>query len=221
MTTIQTTTYCQELQITGILDKIDEYRRNWFQHLQRVFKGSHPRCVGKHNISKTAVEIVFNTTVLQRVPQNRIPLISYYYRPQGRRTIGRPKKRWREQLLFWRRNGSKGPILDVYDDNDHKNIVKHAVFLQQCKRDAVTVFLFKGAFWTSRLCRSYLQGSGIINRVACTSQCWALLHTTTPECRLFEDHTSRDFRLLLTYPHPSLLSCLPVPVNPGFYWTAP
>ena len=25
-----------ELQITGILDKIDEYRRNWFQHLQRM-----------------------------------------------------------------------------------------------------------------------------------------------------------------------------------------
>jgi len=24
----------RELQITGILDKIDEYRRNWFQHLQ-------------------------------------------------------------------------------------------------------------------------------------------------------------------------------------------
>ena len=28
------------------------------------FKVSHPRCVGEHNISKTAVEIVFNTTVL-------------------------------------------------------------------------------------------------------------------------------------------------------------
>ena len=25
-----------ELHITGILDKIDEYRRNWFQHLQRM-----------------------------------------------------------------------------------------------------------------------------------------------------------------------------------------
>ena len=25
----------RELQITGILDKIDEYRRNWFQHLER------------------------------------------------------------------------------------------------------------------------------------------------------------------------------------------
>ena len=26
----------RELHITGILDKIDEYRRNWFQHLQRM-----------------------------------------------------------------------------------------------------------------------------------------------------------------------------------------
>jgi len=57
----------RKLQITGILDKIDEYRRNWFHHLQRM-------------------------------PQSRIPLKSYYYRPQGRRTIGRPKKSWREQL---------------------------------------------------------------------------------------------------------------------------
>ena len=57
----------RELQITGIIDKIDEYRQNRFQHLQRM-------------------------------TQNRIPLKSYYYRPQGRRTIGRPKKRWREQL---------------------------------------------------------------------------------------------------------------------------
>ena len=56
-----------ELQVTGILDKIDGYRRNWLLHLQRM-------------------------------PQNRIRLKSYHYRPQGRRTIGRPKKRWREQL---------------------------------------------------------------------------------------------------------------------------
>ena len=49
------------------VDKIDEYGRNWFLHLQRV-------------------------------PQDRIPLKSYHYRPQGRKTIGRPKKRWREQL---------------------------------------------------------------------------------------------------------------------------
>src|SRR5215813_2474009 len=52
----------RELQITCILDKIDEYRLNWFLHLQRR-------------------------------PQTRIPLKSYHYRTQGRRTIGRPKKR--------------------------------------------------------------------------------------------------------------------------------
>jgi hypothetical protein len=57
----------RELQITDILDKIDEYRRNWSQHLQRM-------------------------------PQNRIPLKSYHYIRKGRRTIGRPKKRWEEQL---------------------------------------------------------------------------------------------------------------------------
>jgi hypothetical protein len=35
---------------------------------------------------------------LQRMPQNRIALKSYHYSPQGKRTIGRPKKRRREQL---------------------------------------------------------------------------------------------------------------------------
>jgi len=54
----------RELKITGILDKIDEYRLNWHLHLQRM-------------------------------PQHPILLKSYHYRPQGRSTIGRPKKRWR------------------------------------------------------------------------------------------------------------------------------
>ena len=57
----------REIKITGILDKIDEYRLNWHLHLQRM-------------------------------PHNRILLKSYHYGPQGRRTIGRPKKLWREQL---------------------------------------------------------------------------------------------------------------------------
>jgi hypothetical protein len=57
----------RELQTECILDKIDEYGRNWLLHLQRM-------------------------------SQNRIPLKSYHYRPQGKRTIGKPKKRWREQL---------------------------------------------------------------------------------------------------------------------------
>jgi hypothetical protein len=74
-----------ELQTDCILDKIDEYRRTWLLHLQRM-------------------------------PQNRIPLKSYLYSPQGKKTIGRPKKRWRQQL--WRRNGPNGPTLDVYDDDE-------------------------------------------------------------------------------------------------------
>ena len=57
----------RELRIKGILDKRDEYRRNWLSHLQRM-------------------------------PQNRIPLKSYHTIPQERSAIGRPKKRWREQL---------------------------------------------------------------------------------------------------------------------------
>jgi hypothetical protein len=57
----------RELQTDYILDKIDEYRRNWLLHLQKM-------------------------------PQNRIPLKSYHYCPQGKRTTGRPKKLWREQL---------------------------------------------------------------------------------------------------------------------------
>ena len=59
----------KELRITSILDKIDEYRKKWLLHI-----------------------------LVQRMPQNRIPLKSYNYRPQGRRSIGRPKKHWREQL---------------------------------------------------------------------------------------------------------------------------
>jgi hypothetical protein len=57
----------RELQTDIILDKRDEYTRNWLLHLQRM-------------------------------PQNRIPLKSFHYSPQGKRTIGRLKKRWREQL---------------------------------------------------------------------------------------------------------------------------
>jgi hypothetical protein len=56
-----------ELQTECILDKIDEYRRNWLLDLQEM-------------------------------QQNRIPIKSYHHSPQGKRTIGRPKKRWREQL---------------------------------------------------------------------------------------------------------------------------
>jgi hypothetical protein len=56
------------------------------------------------------------------MPQHRIPLKLYPYSPQGKRTVGRPKKRWREQLYLWRRNGPNGPTLDVDDDNDDDGV---------------------------------------------------------------------------------------------------
>jgi hypothetical protein len=67
---------------------------------------------------------------LQSMPQNRIPLKAYHYRPQGKRTAGRSKKRLREQLQLWRRNGSKGPNLDVYDDDKREKKKKKSLFLQ-------------------------------------------------------------------------------------------
>jgi len=81
-------------------------------------------------------------------------MIYMYVYPQGRRTIVRPKKRWREQLYLWRRNGSKGPILDVYDDDD---ILCYAVTVCLCmlcgsrNKDssfphATIIFSFLGAF---------------------------------------------------------------------------
>jgi len=37
---------------------------------------------------------------VQRMDINRIPKQALRYRPKGRRNIGRPKKRWRDQLNF-------------------------------------------------------------------------------------------------------------------------
>jgi hypothetical protein len=37
---------------------------------------------------------------VQRVDRNRIPRQALRYRPEGRRNVGRPKKRWRDQLHF-------------------------------------------------------------------------------------------------------------------------
>ncbi|PSN30039.1 putative uncharacterized transposon-derived protein F52C9.6 [Blattella germanica] len=33
-----------------------------------------------------------------RMPYNRLPQMIFHYRPDGRRDIGRPRKRWKDQL---------------------------------------------------------------------------------------------------------------------------
>jgi len=37
---------------------------------------------------------------VQRMETNRLPRLALKYRPEGRQNIGRPKKRWRDQLHF-------------------------------------------------------------------------------------------------------------------------
>ena len=37
---------------------------------------------------------------VQRMDTNRIPKQAIQYKPKGRRNIGRPRKRWRDQLHF-------------------------------------------------------------------------------------------------------------------------
>jgi len=37
---------------------------------------------------------------IQRMDRNRLPRQALKYRPEGRRNIGRPKKKWRDQLHF-------------------------------------------------------------------------------------------------------------------------
>jgi hypothetical protein len=37
---------------------------------------------------------------VQRMDTNRMPRQALKYKPEGRRNVGRPKKRWRDQLHF-------------------------------------------------------------------------------------------------------------------------
>jgi len=37
---------------------------------------------------------------IQRMHTNRIPKQALQYKPKGRRNIGRPRKRWRDQFHF-------------------------------------------------------------------------------------------------------------------------
>jgi len=37
---------------------------------------------------------------VQRMDTNRLPKQVLHYKPKGRRTVGRPRKRWRDQLHF-------------------------------------------------------------------------------------------------------------------------
>ena len=65
---------------------------------------------------------------VQRMDTSRIPKQALQYRPKGRRNIGRPKKRWRDQLHFEDQGTGNTlrcviPVVCVTNDRE-KNVVK-------------------------------------------------------------------------------------------------
>jgi hypothetical protein len=57
---------------------------------------------------------------IQRMDTNRIPKQALQYKPKGRRHIGRPWKRWRDQFHFEdTRNRNQTLILPEHDDDDN------------------------------------------------------------------------------------------------------
>ena len=44
--------------------------------------------------------ILYLFIYIQRMDTNRIPKQALQYKPKGRRHVGRPRKRWRDQLHF-------------------------------------------------------------------------------------------------------------------------
>ena len=50
---------------------------------------------------------------------NRIPKQDLQYKPTGRRNIGRPRKRWRDQFYFEDKKREIHLILHEHDDDDN------------------------------------------------------------------------------------------------------
>ena len=58
---------------------------------------------------------------VQRMDRNRIPKEALRYRTKGRRNIGRPKKRWRDQLNLGIKEQETRLTLHEHDDDDDEN----------------------------------------------------------------------------------------------------
>ena len=64
---------------------------------------------------------------VQRMDTNRIPRQALKYRPEGRRNIGRPKKRWRDQPHF--KEQGTHLTLNEHDDDDDNSMRLNTVSL--------------------------------------------------------------------------------------------
>ena len=54
---------------------------------------------------------------VQRMDRNRLPRQALKYRPEGRRNIGRPKKRWRDHSTLRTKEQGTHLTLNEHDDD--------------------------------------------------------------------------------------------------------
>ena len=88
-------------------DDDDEETQRFFRHLlgiTKLDKGKN-QCIreetGAENIVKEIKQYQEKWLQhVQRMDTNRIPKQALQYKPKGRRHIGRPRKRWRDQFHF-------------------------------------------------------------------------------------------------------------------------
>jgi hypothetical protein len=60
---------------------------------------------------------------VKRMETNRLPKQALQYKPKGRRNIGRPRKRWRDQLHLRIKEQETCLILQEHDDDDDESLL--------------------------------------------------------------------------------------------------
>ena len=63
---------------------------------------------------------------VQRMDTNRLPKQALQYKPKGRKNIGRPRKRWRDQLHLEDQGTGTHLTLQEHDDDDYFILPAHA-----------------------------------------------------------------------------------------------
>ena len=87
--------------------RLEAAQMKFFRHLLGItkFDKEKNQCIKEKTGAQTIVKEVKQYQKkwlqhVQRMYRNRLPRQALKYRPEGRRNIGRPKKRWRDQLHF-------------------------------------------------------------------------------------------------------------------------
>ena len=87
--------------------RLEAAQMKFLRHLLGITKLDKEKnqCIRGKNGSKNTVKEIKQYQKkwlqhVQRMDRNRLPRQALIYRPEGRWNIGRPKKRWRDQLHF-------------------------------------------------------------------------------------------------------------------------